>query len=556
MKLTLSTPAGRPLLVQPKAPLSAVASAISKPRHGKAVRGPKPNTVLYTPGPGHAGSDSFSFKLAGVTYHCAITVARNRRPQAYADKVATSFGSPVVIDVMKNDVDHDGHAFKLKSVGKPAHGTALIGAGKIRYLPKQGFYGTDRFTYRLIDSEGAEEVGNVTVTVARPVIQSPPPPPPPPAPAPVIAAGTKPYNGKLIGCAVHLDAVGNHRYEYGKPAAFRFCAEHTGTVKTVRWVNRRDTGTGSAHVGYSKGHGGTLRIELRANDPKTNMPAKAVLAWTANHAAASLPFYAEVPFLAPFAKTVEGQIYHLVFIQLDSSGKNSISVNMLHTKSPIPFGGNGRFGPFHGDILCMMCSDNNEKSWRVRDDRGPIFELQYDNGIAYGQGWIYGHDSGQRPIGTANMARQRYVLDSDEVCKGIWFRPRKQNTPTTLLIALKQAGQVLGAITVDPQHIVTSTLFDRPVPWMYLAFPERLQLSAGKLYDLEFSAAQGSYFLAAVQRGTNWGYQDRNIPRHPSAFAEHSEDRGQSWKGWSFTSAVQGTKPHKDMDLSCALVLV
>jgi hypothetical protein len=219
------------------------------------------------------------------------------------------------------------------------------------------------------------------------------------------AADDKPYRNRLFGCAIHAEAVGNTRYSYNKPASFRFAAERSGEIRSFRYFLRYDTATG--HVGYSIGNGGRIRIELRTNDPTTGFPTSTVLARTGEITnIIGMDRFAQIPFQAPFPILTVGEVYHLVFLQLDPSGQNEVSVNMLHTKMPIPTGGNGRMGPFHGDVMAHLWI-NNSGGWYVRTDRCPIFEITYADGMACGVGWIFAHDSGDKQVGGAMMARQR-----------------------------------------------------------------------------------------------------------------------------------------------------
>ena len=71
----------------------------------------------------------------------------------------------MVIDVLANDSDADGDTLTIKSLTKPAHGTAVIEDGKVKYTPAKGYSGKDNFEYTVSDGKGGESKAAVTVTV-------------------------------------------------------------------------------------------------------------------------------------------------------------------------------------------------------------------------------------------------------------------------------------------------------------------------------------------------------------------------------------------------------
>jgi len=77
----------------------------------------------------------------------------------------TGAGASVLVDVLANDLD-DGSPSPLAitAVTTPAGGTAAIESGKVRYTPRQGFFGTDAFEYTISDGADAASAA-VTVEV-------------------------------------------------------------------------------------------------------------------------------------------------------------------------------------------------------------------------------------------------------------------------------------------------------------------------------------------------------------------------------------------------------
>ena len=463
----------------------------------------------------------------------------NQAPVAIPNRVATSRNTAVTIDVLADDIDPEGDTRSLVSgqVTAPANGTAIISSGKILYTPASGFVGEDSFRYTMQDRQNTSSVGTVLVRVAQPAPTN---------------TDDKPFRNRLFGCAIHAEAVANTRFGYGKPAAFRFAAERSGQVSSVRWYHRFDVPNG--HVGYSIGNGGSMRVELRTNDPKTGFPTSTVLAKTATLTnLLEMDRFGQIPLLAPYPVLTAGDTYHLVFIQLDSSGKNAVSVNMLHTKAPIPLGSTGRMGPFYGDTMAHLFT-NGSGGWYIREDRCPIFELYYTDGTACGIGWIFGADVGDKEVGGALMARQRFAILNESIrIDGIWMRIRKSGgSPSELICQLIDASAttIMEDVRVPASQIVTSTRYDIAVPWQFRSFSQPRTLAKGKTYLMRFSASSGKYWIGAIQRGTPYGFKDRNIA--PSGYGEYSTNGGVSWSGWSFNSDKLGRQPRTDMDLPAA----
>jgi hypothetical protein len=142
---------------------------VSAPGHGSATVEPS-GEVLYEPTAGYAGADSFTYDVSDgqATDTATVTVtvgAANNPPVANPDSKSTSEAWPVAVNVLANDTDPDGDALTLESVTQPAHGTAVMSNGGVRYSPAPGFSGSDTFTYVVSDGKGGTATGTVTMMV-------------------------------------------------------------------------------------------------------------------------------------------------------------------------------------------------------------------------------------------------------------------------------------------------------------------------------------------------------------------------------------------------------
>jgi glucose/arabinose dehydrogenase len=155
-------------------------SSVTTPPHGIAVI--QAGSVRYTPAANYSGPDSFGYQVCdnGTTNgtpaalcdsaNVTVTVtAVNDPPVAVDDTASTSVGRAITIDVLANDSrgpqDEAAQTLTIAGVGTPAHGTAAVDAGKIRYTPSPGYLGADSFSYQVCDSGGACDTAQVSISV-------------------------------------------------------------------------------------------------------------------------------------------------------------------------------------------------------------------------------------------------------------------------------------------------------------------------------------------------------------------------------------------------------
>lgn len=89
----------------------------------------------------------------------------NTAPVASDDTASTAPATPVVINVLANDIDADGGSLAIAETTNPANGTISVSGRTITYSPNDGFTGTDSFTYRAFDGVATSNLATVTVTV-------------------------------------------------------------------------------------------------------------------------------------------------------------------------------------------------------------------------------------------------------------------------------------------------------------------------------------------------------------------------------------------------------
>ena len=123
----------------------------------------------------YTSSGTFTAKLevtdddgGSATTTREITVrAPNRAPAPFDDNLPVTGAG--VVDVIDNDFDPDEDRLTLVSAADPPHGTADCAAiGSCRYVPDDGYTGSDSFAYTVRDPDGLEGSAMVLVEVTAP----------------------------------------------------------------------------------------------------------------------------------------------------------------------------------------------------------------------------------------------------------------------------------------------------------------------------------------------------------------------------------------------------
>ena len=161
--------------------LPAGSTGLAEPASGTVTIDAGTGQVLYTPDPGVSGPDSFQYEICDATALCAtatvsvVVNAVNDAPVAADDGALTAEDTPVVVDVVGNDVDPDGDPLSVVSVTSPADGSVVDnGDGSVTYSPDPDFFGTDSFTYTVCDNGAPALCDTATVTVDVTPVNDPP----------------------------------------------------------------------------------------------------------------------------------------------------------------------------------------------------------------------------------------------------------------------------------------------------------------------------------------------------------------------------------------------
>jgi Ca2+-binding RTX toxin-like protein len=115
------------------------------------------------------GSATYTAHTTFGTTIPLATAPPNVPPTATDDSVSVVGSQPVTIDLVSNDSDSDGviDFGTIQIVTPPANGAvAVLGDGRVTYTPNTNFFGTDSFTYQIMDNDGdLSNAATVSITI-------------------------------------------------------------------------------------------------------------------------------------------------------------------------------------------------------------------------------------------------------------------------------------------------------------------------------------------------------------------------------------------------------
>ncbi len=148
-------------------------TSASVPSNGVSLVADGGRSLSYSPNQNFHGLDTFVYTLsdgnggmAEGRVNIEVTPV-NDPPVAVRDVVETLEDTPVELAVLSNDADVEDKVFTLVAVTGAGHGTPTVSADSktILYVPNKNFHGKDSFTYTVQDSQKAQAIGLVEITV-------------------------------------------------------------------------------------------------------------------------------------------------------------------------------------------------------------------------------------------------------------------------------------------------------------------------------------------------------------------------------------------------------
>ncbi|WP_306597850.1 hypothetical protein [Geothrix sp. 21YS21S-2] len=328
----------------------------------------------------------------------------------------------------------------------------------------------------------------------------------------------------------------------GGPSAnvvsYRFQAKHTTPLEGFRiffiWSSTKS--------GYNAGLGGTVRVDLLADDGTgAHLPTGPALASTSyGNIIPQNNFYPKLTFPNPVALT-GGGLYHLVFTNIDQDPvANYISLDTLYTNAQT-----APMQPVTSDATFAVLFKPAGGAWRVRQGYTPTLELDYTTG-SQGNGYMEVWSTNPKSISGAASVRETFkVTGPSRDFSKVNVRLSRTSGSGPLTVRVEEADGTL----VD-QAALPAALFPQGVPtWVTATFPLSHVLNTGVAYNLVLACAADTSFSAfPMRKGRDKGFA--NTTFFPDGYAQFTTTGATGWQGWD----MWGTPNLTFSDLQFAFV--
>lgn len=298
----------------------------------------------------------------------------------------------------------------------------------------------------------------------------------------------------------------------------------------------------STKSGYNAGLGGTVRVDLLADDGTgAHQPTGPALASTSyGNIIPQNNFYPKLTFPNPVALT-GGGLYHLVFTNIDQDPvANYISLDTLYTNAQT-----APMQPVISDATFAVLFKPAGGAWRVRQGYTPTLELDYATG-SQGNGYMEVWSTNPKAVSGAASVRETFkVSGPSRNFSKVNVRLSRTRGSGPLTVRVEEADGSL----VD-QVAVPASQFPLGVStWVTAAFPVSHVLNTGVAYNLVLSCADDTSFSAfPLRKGRDKGFS--NTTFFPDGYAQFTTTGAAGWQGWD----MWGTPNLTFSDLQFAFV--
>ena len=340
--------------------------------------------------------------------------------------------------------------------------------------------------------------------------------------------------------------------------SYRFKAPRAGTIHELHVFFVANPANGSK-TGYAAGTGGTVRVQLCADDktvshtPKcdANAPSATLTFQVANGKPKSGAPKSDLFRKIAFAKglKVQGGIhYHAVFSNVDANpeqnwiGLDGLTDNGTNTPS------SGRPG-FDEWTLLMgtkgswtdWSNDAAEKS-RVNT---PVMSVIYDDNTSFGCGYmeVWPSATQSRNVNAKEAVRERFVASKDVTATGVHVRIKRVASGGALKLSLVDAtDKELYSTSIDASKVNATRH-----AWVGTKLTQPWLMKKGKEYRLVLRGSGGGSFLAhCIRDGGSYKFSKESV--FADGYAEFDRDDGKGFLGW-YGWSTAGSASYKDGDL-------
>ncbi len=351
------------------------------------------------------------------------------------------------------------------------------------------------------------------------------------------ASGYSNQSPDYFGNPIWATGPANVPVDANTSLAIRFAARQSGSIERASFNIKFDF----ERAGYHGGDCGELEATLRPDEsgvPSEELLGRMVFTDPCG-GAGDIGHLVDAAFEKP-VEVIGGEVYHLVFSNLDPDPGNFVSINLLNW----PDDRGAAYQLATGDgVLAVQArgsaywSGNDTGQWgqsEVLETIYPAFELHYDNAVSQGVSYIgarFGSEVTLAP-GASTRIRQLFTPTEDVTVSSAWFRGVEFAPGTALDLRIAQFDEPVDepiAEQGDGITIYTGSLAAPPGtdPWFGGALSATLTFRAGITYSAEAVATAGSMILRPL-------YQ-----------AEHNEWISSEQSDWA-DSSVEVTDPATD----------
>jgi hypothetical protein len=340
---------------------------------------------------------------------------------------------------------------------------------------------------------------------------------------------TTPSSPSFYGSRLGANSLANTTIggPWDNMVSYRFRAKNSGTLVQALIYLIPD------HAGYAGGDAGTTQITIHTDDgtPSHN-PSSTVLATyvMTNVLSLSSParYFYKVKFSTPPMLT-SGNIYHMVFKNIDANP----SVNFLSVDAMYEMNASGLQASINADTtdLGLLLSDGGS-NWALRAGYIPIYQLQFENGVTEGMGYMEGWVAAPEPMSGTRAVRESFTVSGADVkVASIGIRAARVSGSDPLVVRLENSdGSLIEEGSIPSSAIPESLALAPSYFWAKYSFATTYTLLPGKSYNVVFEAAATStYQTFPVRKGLAYGFQPTTY--FPDGHAEFEQNG--SWTGWT-----------------------
>ncbi len=323
------------------------------------------------------------------------------------------------------------------------------------------------------------------------------------APTIMVVTGESGYSNEspdYFGNPIWATGPANVPVDANTDLAIRFAARQTGSILRASFNIKFDF----ERSGYHGGDCGQLEATLRSDS--AGVPTEDVLGRMVFddpcQGAGDIGHLVDAAFDAPVEVT-GGEVYHLVFSNLDPDPANFVSINLLNW--PDDRGPAYRLATGDGVLTVqargsVYWSGDDSGGWgrsEVLESLYPAFELHYDNDASQGVSYIgarFGSEVTLAP-GATTRIRQTFTPTTDVTVPTAWFRGVEFTPGTTLdlrIARLDAPDSPDDGITIYRGSLAAPAGSDA---WFGGPLAAELTFRAGVTYSAEAVATAGSMIV-------------------------------------------------------------